>query len=58
MNYLKQCANVAAVIEQAKKIPNTKILADNYEKTGHPSCFNAIMTNAPAALWLTYHNGP
>ncbi len=47
----------SAILEAAKLRPNLKLLADNYERTGHPACLNAIMANADANLWLTYYTG-
>jgi hypothetical protein len=46
-----------AVIEAAKLRPRLKHLVQCYERTGHPACLNAIMTNADANLWLTYNTG-
>lgn len=43
------------VIEAAKLNPRTKLLAENYEKWGHPGCLNAIMENGDDRVWLAYH---
>ena len=51
------CKHWDAIIEAAKARPRLKTLAENYERTGHPACLNAIMDNADANLWITYYTG-
>ena len=51
------CKHWYQVIEAAKLRPRLKILVENYEKSGHPACLNAIMNNADVNLWITYHTG-
>ena len=51
------CKYWSQIIEAAKLRPRLKGLAENYEKTGHPACLNAIMDNADANLWITYYTG-
>lgn len=46
-----------AILEAAKLRPRLARLAENYERTGHPACLNAIMDNADANLWITYYTG-
>ena len=47
------------ILEAAKRIPRLHPLAENYERTGHPACLNAIMSNAIGAdaghLWLIFY---
>ena len=51
------CKHWDAIIEAAKLRPRLSNLIKTYERTGHPGCLNAIMDNADANLWLTYHTG-
>ena len=51
------CKHWPKIIESTKLRPRLKHLAENYEKTGQPACLNAIMDNADANLWITYHTG-
>lgn len=53
----EDCKHWPQIIEAAKLRPRLKILAENYEQTGHPACLNTIMDNADANLWITYHTG-
>ncbi len=46
-----------AVIEAASHVPQLRRLVENYRRTRHPACLNALMTNAPAEVWLAYHCG-
>lgn len=47
------------ILEAAKQIPRLRGLAENYEKTGHTACLNAIMSNALGTdaghLWLIFY---
>jgi hypothetical protein len=51
------CKYWPQIIQAAKLRPRIKTLVDNYEKTGHAGCLNAIMDNADANLWITYYTG-
>ena len=46
-----------AIVKAALLKPHLKLLAENYLKTKHPACLNAIMDNADANLWITYYTG-
>lgn len=53
-------ANWKRVLEVAKQIPRLKLLAENYERTDHPACLNALMQAAIGAdsgpIWLAFYS--
>ena len=53
----KDCKHWDKVLGAAKSRKGLRLLAETYEKTGHPGCLNAIMDSADADLWITYYTG-
>lgn len=50
------CKYWPAVLEAAKRNPRLRRLVENYDRTKHPACLNAIMDNADGPTWLAFYS--
>jgi hypothetical protein len=46
------------VLAYAATRPNLRRFAENYHRTRHPACLNAIMSQADSGLWLVWYSAP
>ncbi len=44
------------ILSLAMDVPHLRRIAENYLRTQHPACLNAMMDNATGAMWLAFYS--